>query len=529
MGKNSEMSHASLTNSELDSSQRAAVLATDGAIVIAAGPGTGKTRVFAHRIAHLIQDKGVPPGEILAVSFTRSAALEMRKRIATLLPDADLSNLWVETCHAAALRILHAEKYPFPELAIAEEEQRLELLADIVPRGKAKAWLEQLRGTKQCLEWPQDEASQCYQEALRRRGLADFDDLFLFVLQLFAERPEILARWRDRFRYVIMDEFQDTSLAHYRFIGRLAGEDFCVIGDPDQSIYGFANEGCGAERFEPFTQFAKDRPNRRTLALSENYRSQGIILDAAQQVIARNPARVPRQLRARLERGMPIDISGHQSDRQEAEMVVRRIEGLLGGASRFTVDTGWARDEADSRSYGLSDIAILYRLNAQARLFELALERIGLPYVTYGKKTKKDGREVLAEEDLEDFRDNERAAPSLVHPAGESITLMTVHRAKGLEFPVVFLTGCEDGILPYRREGDDSPSPEEERRLFYVGMTRAGSRLLISYARKRFLFGKTLALGPSPFVADIEDELRRLEKSEALPRKRPKDKQPELF
>ncbi len=518
-----------MKDSDLDSNQLAAVLATDGAVVIAAGPGTGKTRVFAHRVAHLIRNKSVQPGEILAVSFTRSAASEMRERLSSLLPDTDLSDLWLETCHAAALRILRAEQYPFPNLAVADEDQRLELAAGIVPRGEAKAWLEKLRGAKQRLEWPQDEASRHYQEALRRRGLADFDDLFLFVLQLFDGRPEALELWRGRFRYVIMDEFQDTSLAQYRFISHLAGADFCVIGDPDQSIYGFANDGCGAERFEPFTQFAKDHQNRRTLALSENYRSQGIILDAAQQVIARNPAPLPRQLRARLERGLPIGISGHQSDRQEAEMVVRRIEDLLGGASRFTVDTGWARDEADSRSYGLSDIAILYRLNAQARLFELALERIGLPYVTYGKKTKKDGREVLAEEDLEDFRDNERAAPSLVHPAGESITLMTVHRAKGLEFPVVFLTGCEDGILPYRREGDDSPSPEEERRLFYVGMTRAGSRLLISYARKRFLFGKTLALGPSPFVADIEDELRRLEKSEALPRKRPKDKQPELF
>jgi DNA helicase-2/ATP-dependent DNA helicase PcrA len=230
-----------------------------------------------------------------------------------------------------------------------------------------------------------------------------------------------------------------------------------------------------------------------------------------------------------LERGLPIEISGHQSDRQEAEMTVRRIEGLLGGASRFTVDSGWARREEESCRYGLSDIVILYRLNAQARLFEQALERIGLPYVTYGKKTKKDGRDIGAQEDLEDFRDNEGGAPSLARPAGEAITLMTAHRAKGLEFPVVFLTGCEDGILPYRRDGGFEASPEEERRLFYVAMTRAKNRLFLSYAHNRFLFGRSLKLEPSPFVGDIEEELRRLELREAPVRRRPKGEQPELF
>jgi superfamily I DNA/RNA helicase len=263
--------------------------------------------------------------------------------------------------------------------------------------------------------------------------------------------------------------------------------------------------------------------------LTENYRSQAVILDAAKQVIARNKPRLPRQLHARLVRGLPIEISGHQSDRQEAEMTVRRIEGLLGGASRFTVDSGWAQDEEESRRYGFGDLVILYRLNAQARLFEAALERAGLPYVTYGKKTKKDGREVVEAEDLEDFRDHLAAAPSTLKPREESVTLMTAHRAKGLEFPVVFLTGCEDGVLPYRRDGDAAFSLEEERRLFYVAMTRAKDRLFLSYAHKRFLFGKALALKPSPFVQDIEEELRRIQESANPVRKRPKGQQPELF
>ncbi|MDD5628489.1 MAG: 3'-5' exonuclease, partial [Elusimicrobia bacterium] len=440
-------------------------------------------------------------------------------RIAALLPGADLRALWVETCHAAALRILREEAYPFPEAAVLGEGERASILDGVVPRSQAAGLLDELRAAKQRLEWPQSAAARLYQKSLESRRRLDFDDLFLHALRLFETRPAALARWRGRFRHVLMDEFQDTSLAQYRFAARLAGQDFCVIGDPDQSIYGFAGVP-----FDPFAQFAADHPDCRVLPLTENYRSQAVILDAAKQVIARNRPRLPRELRARLERGLPIEISGHQSDRQEAEMTARRIEGLLGGASRFTVDTGWAaQTDEGKRTYSLADICILYRLNAQARLFETALERAGLPYVTYGKKTKKDGQEVPESEDLEHFRDREAAAP------GERITLMTAHRAKGLEFPVVFLTGCEEGVLPYRREGGPETSREEERRLFYVAMTRAKDRLFLSYARKRFLFGRTWEQPPSDFVADIETELRRIEESRAPARKRPQGRQPELF
>jgi superfamily I DNA/RNA helicase len=514
-----------VNSADLDPGQRAAVLATDGPLIVAAGPGTGKTRVFAHRIAHLIRDKAVRPDEILAVTFTRSAAAEMRERIKALLPGSELRALWVETCHAAALRILREEAYPFSEAAILAEEDRSAILDGVVPRGQAAALLDELRAAKQRLEWPQSAPARLYQQRLLSRRLLDFDDLFLFALRLFEERPEVLRRWRGRFRYVLMDEFQDTSLAQYRFVGCLAGRNFCAIGDPDQSIYGFA-----AAAFDPFAEFNRDHPGGQILALSENYRSQAVILDAAKQVIARNKPRLPRQLRARLARGLPIEISGHQSDRQEAEMTVRRIEGLLGGASRFTVDTGWAAEAGEGKSiFSLADIVVLYRLNAQARLFEIALERAGLPYVTYGKKFKKDGLEVAPAEDLEDFRDNEAAAPSTLKPQGESLTLMTAHRAKGLEFPVVFLTGCEDGLLPYRRQAGFSSSIEEERRLFYVALTRAKDRLFLSYAHKRFLFGQSLAATPSPFVLDIEEELCRIQKSEVPVRKRPKGQQPELF
>jgi DNA helicase-2/ATP-dependent DNA helicase PcrA len=221
-----------LTNSELDAGQRAAVLATDGPLIVAAGPGTGKTRVFAHRIAHLIRDRRVRPDEILAVTFTRSAADEMRQRVKALLPGADLRALWVETCHAAALRILREEAYPFAEAAILGEEERAAILGGVVPLGQAAALLDELRAAKQRLEWPQSAPARLYQQRLQSRRLLDFDDLFLFALRLFEEEPEAFKRWRGRFRYVLMDEFQDTSLAQYRFVSRLAGRNFCVIGDP---------------------------------------------------------------------------------------------------------------------------------------------------------------------------------------------------------------------------------------------------------------------------------------------------------
>ncbi|HAM36402.1 MAG TPA: hypothetical protein DEB40_06030 [Elusimicrobia bacterium] len=511
-------------SSELDASQSQAVHADAGPLIVAAGPGTGKTRVFSHRVARLIRDLHASPRSILAVTFTRSAAAEMRGRIRGLLAGsgADLGELWIETCHAAAFRILREEAYPYQgEFSILREEDKPGLLEGLLPSSERASLLDEIRGLKQGLQWPQSGPALAFQQRLQERRLLDFDDLFLFVLRLFDEKPESLKRWRQRFDHVIMDEFQDTSLAQYRFISRLAGEDFCVIGDPDQSIYGFA-----ATPFSPFAQFRRDHPGCRVLSLTENYRSQAVILDAAKQVIARNRAQVPRCLRARLQRGLPVDISGHQSDRQEAEMIARRVEGLLGGASRFTVDSGWAQTGEEARCHGLADIAILYRLNAQARLFETALERAGLPYVTYGKKIKKDGVLIDEAEDLEDFRDSETAAPR-----GEAITLMTVHRAKGLEFPVVFLTGCEDGVLPFRRAADGrraEPRIEEERRLFYVGMTRARQRLFISYARQRFLFGKTLKLAPSAFVADIAEELRRIQEQESPPRKRP-GLQPDLF
>lgn len=498
----------------LNPAQRAAVAAVDGPVIIVAGPGTGKTRTFAHRVAHLIRDRRVPPHRILAVTFTRSAAAEMTDRLMGLL-GAVPEGLWVETYHAAVLRILREQGYPFGvgvDCALVREEDKPALLDGLVPRKDIPAFLDNLRRQKQRLTWPADGPAVRYQDRLLGRRLLDFDDLFLYAARLFDERPTVAAAYRERFAYVVIDEFQDTSYAQYQFVRRLTREggpeysqNLSVIGDPDQAIYGFAGS------FRPFEAFMADFPDHRVFRLSENYRSQGTILEAATQVIAKSTARLPRQLTARLANGLPLTIARHGTDRQEAEMIVRKIETLLGGSSYFTIDSGWAQTDEERRSYGLGDVAILYRLHAQARPIADALERAGLPYRCFGKPT--------AAEDLEDVVAEEPG------PRGDAISLMTLHRAKGLEFPVVFIAGCEDGLLPYERSED----PEEERRLFFVGMTRAKQRLFLFSAAQRFLFGKTRHSEPSPYLSDIQAELRRLEESPAPRRPVERETQQSLF
>lgn len=509
---------------DLNPQQEEAVRAADGPCVILAGPGTGKTRTLTRRLAYLINDQHVPPADVLAVTFTRAAAREMAERLRALLPGRPLDSLWVETFHAAARRILREQSYPFgPDIpfSVAADDEKQSCLEGLIAPKDRSAFLENLRQEKERLRLPIDPGVAAYQERLLAARRLDFDDLLLYACRLLDERPDVRDRYRRKFRYILVDEFQDTRFAQYELLRRLAGEHVCVAGDPDQSIYGFAGEP-----FHPFERFAAEYPHRRILPLTENHRSQASILEAAQQVIGRNPAALPRTLQPRLEKGLPVEVAAHRTPRQEAEMIVRRIEGLLGGASQFTVDSGWAEKEAESRSYGLGDIAVLYRLHAQARAIEEALVRAGLPCRVFGKELRQDGQEVPAG-GWEDFLKTEEAAPS-VPGRGERVTLMTLHRAKGLEFPVVFLAGCETGLLPYSGPAHHGgPDEAEERRLFYVGMTRAKNRLFLSYAEKRTLFGRTGG-GPSSFLGDIQTELRRLRAGDP-PAKKTKSVQSTLF
>jgi DNA helicase II / ATP-dependent DNA helicase PcrA len=507
----------------LSSRQQQAVEAGDRALLIVAGPGTGKTCTLVHRIACLLQTQGLDPENILAVTFTRAAAREMRDRLQGLLPGgaSRLTSLWVDTFHAVALKLLRRHEFPFgpgAEFQVADEDERQRLLAAVAGPGRAKRLSDEIRRSKQRLIRPSEGAAGAYQKELETRRFLDFDDVLLYACLLLAERRDLRERYRARFLHVLVDEFQDTSFAQYQLFHHLAGHNACAIGDPDQAIYGFAGND-----FQPFEQFVRDFPQHATVSLSENRRSQAGIVEAAAQIIGRNAASLPRDLQAVLERGLPISVTAYGTARQEAAMIVRTIEGLLGGASGFTVESRWAEKEAETYAYGLEDIAILTRFHAQTRDLETALTRAGLPYQVFGKKTGEEHESRT--EDLQDLQKREDAAPLGPGLRGNKISVMTLHRSKGLEFPVVFIPGCEDGVLPYAES-----RAEEERRLFYVGMTRAKSRLFLSYAKNRRLFGRTLGGRPSPFLLDMEEGLRCWTESRRPDRTRPaRPEPPTLF
>jgi DNA helicase-2/ATP-dependent DNA helicase PcrA len=280
-------------------------------------------------------------------------------------------------------------------------------------------------------------------------------------------------------------------------------------------------------------------------------------------VIDKNQSSFPRELKTYIETGLPIEIIPCRSERHEAEIIVRKIESLLGGYSYFAIDSGRAARGMENTIYSLKDIAILYRFHAQSKIIKNALEKAGLPYETFGK----DAQEISTEEEFKDFVTNDKSVPPSIEYRGEKISLLTLHRAKGLEFPVVFITGLEEGVLPYlgpgallvttsgaiRRQpvgngaisaiGETHSYPsgvpnkgldventgmEEERRLFYVGITRAKNNLILCHSAKRFLFGKNLATGPSRFLKDIHETLKIFQNTK-IPLKKKKPIQQNLF
>jgi DNA helicase-2/ATP-dependent DNA helicase PcrA len=230
----------------LNKDQLDAVSRTEGPVIILAGPGTGKTWTLTRKIAFLIKEKNISPENILAVTFTRSAANEIRERLKSILkdliPEKEIKNISISTFHSIAFEILKIEKYPFKSpFRIIEKEEKRRLLENIVSPKEMTGLLEEIKCSKQKLSIPETADAREYQRKLAEKNLVDFEDLFIYVLQLFKEKPEILNKYKNCFRYVLVDEFQDTGFAQYEFMKILANENICVIGDPDQSIYGFIN------------------------------------------------------------------------------------------------------------------------------------------------------------------------------------------------------------------------------------------------------------------------------------------------
>ncbi|MFN2641598.1 MAG: DNA helicase PcrA [Actinomycetota bacterium] len=633
----------------LNSVQQDAITHGDGPLLVIAGAGSGKTRVLTHRVAHLIRERNVSPFQVLAITFTNKAAGEMKERVGRLVGERLGRAMWVMTFHSACARLLRKEgkRLGFTTtFTIYDSSDSERLLAmcikelEIDPRrftprqmataiGRAKDELidEELytERTSNVFERMVADVYRMYQRRLRQANAMDFDDLILNVVHLFRLFPEVLEEYRDRFRHILVDEFQDTNGAQYRMATMLAERDrnICVVGDLDQSVYAFR----GAD-FRNVLRFEEDFPDARVITLEQNYRSTQTILSAANAVIENNQMRKPKNLWTDAGHGEQITRYHAENEHDEAAYVAREIETLREDAYRY------------------GDVAIFYRTNAQSRVLEEVFVRFGMPYRIIGnvkfyeRKEIKDAlaylrvsanpvdevslrriinvpkrgigdqtvaalerlgneegitlaaavdrvdetdlsgrarsavgdvgpllrglREMVehgaaAEEVLEAIyersgyvaeleaersieaagrvenlkellgvaREFAEAEPdagvqqflervALVSEADEiiddegSVTLMTLHNAKGLEFPIVFLTGLEDGVFPHIRSMTEPDQMEEERRLCYVGITRARERLYLTHAWSRSLWGGSSYNPPSRFLSEIPRELVRL-------------------
>jgi len=572
--------------SELDDDQRKAAAIVERPLLIVAGPGSGKTRTLTHRIAHLVAECGILPAQCLAITFTRRAAAEMQERLAQLVPAA-AEAIAIHTFHSLGLAILreHPDATGLQRgFRIAGEAERVAMLAETqaISTHKAETLLRAISTAKRTSPPPDQEIADAmtgYRDAMAARNWVDFDDLVGLAVQALDADPALAAFWRQRFQYVSADEFQDADPQQYRLLTLIApppGGNLCVIGDPDQAIYGF--RGADASCFD---RFRADYPEAKTVHLGCNYRSSGTIVTAAEQVIA--PARLEERA-AKLVRDMHERITVHTaaSEVAEAEFIVATIEQLIGGHNFFSIDSGRGngRQQAD---FSFADFAVLYRTSAQVDALTEAFARSGMPFKKHAHAPLSDDpavRALLAEIDAggddaptnpsvaamlraaadrvkarrevdvakietalqrltilaADASDPERLLDVVVtaseadfwDPRAARVSLLTLHAAKGLEFPVVFIVGLEDGILPFYFDTLDPRAAEEERRLFYVGITRAKDRLILSRASKRLWRGRMRSLGPSPFLADIENELVKQQRAEPA-RARPDRLQLKLF
>ncbi len=635
----------------LNPEQREAVETIEGPLLVLAGAGSGKTRVLVHRLAYLIGVCGIPPENLLAVTFTNKAAAEMRERVEKILgPEA--GSLWVSTFHSTCVRILRREIHHLGlsrGFAIYDEADSLAALKEVLRRRGLDPKAHDPRRLRWRIDqWknggvlPAQAAAEArdpetedaadlyndYQRILAEANALDFGDLILQTTQLFDRFPEVLRHYRERWQYVLVDEYQDTNRVQYDLVNQLAGghRNLCAVGDPDQSIYAWR----GAD-IRNILDFERDYPEARTVKLERNYRSRKPILDGASAVVSNNRRRHEKQMLAERGDGERIRFYEAQDERDEAQFVVRELLGAV-------------RD--GGRAY--RDIAIFYRTNAQSRPFEEELLKYDVPYAVIGGvrfyeraeikdalaylrllqnptdraalarvvnrpargigRTTLERAETLAEraadpllealrqleargeagrtgakirafsalldelaeqldgqhvsetiarilersgylgslekegtpeaearlenlrelvsaaEDFEaqneDFADEERSPLELfldqvalvadvdsLDDRADRVSLMTAHSAKGLEYPQVFLVGLEEGILPHAASARDADGLEEERRLFYVGMTRAMESLTLTCAEERRRFGSRTYAVPSRFLSEIPESL----------------------
>ncbi len=472
---------------KLNKKQKEAVTAIEGPILVAAGAGTGKTKVITHRIAFLIS-RGVKPEQILAVTFTNKAAKEMANRITSLVKinqkEGELPT--IGTFHSIAADILRkygeklgipanfrilSEQEGFNVIKTAIEEKGLEsrqfqpsAIQSLISQKKAN-FMEKNEFLKEGREdfflenagliWEE------YENYLKKNRALDFEDLIAKTVCLFQQFPEILEIYQNKWQYIHIDEYQDTDHSQYKLINSLAQrhKNICAVGDEDQSIYGFR----GAD-FRNILNFEKDWPEAKIIILEKNYRSTKTILDAANAVIVKNKIRRQKELFSTGKRGKKIIAFEARDEKEEANFAAGKIKELI------------------EKDHSPSSIAVLCRANFQFPVFEKAFLENFLPY-----------RQLINQDEF--IKDNN----------GHAIRLMTVHSAKGLEFKNVFIVGLEKGLFPYIDN-------EEERRLFYVALTRSQERLFLSYSRYRNVFNYRQINKPSQFLSDIPKNLIKWER-----------------
>jgi ATP-dependent DNA helicase UvrD/PcrA len=656
---------------DLNPEQARAVTTTDGPLLILAGAGSGKTRVLAHRVAYLVGVRGVPPWQILAVTFTNRAAGELRERIIALIGDKAGRDVQAGTFHALCARVLRRDGEAIGigrNFVVYDTDDQGALMKRILndegveAKGPTRpsAILGRISRAKNEMVDPSEideyipitggriavaRLAGLYRDRLAAAGALDFDDLLLAAVRLFDEAPEVLVRYQDRWRYLHVDEYQDTNRPQYLWVKALAAKhrNLAVVGDDDQSIYGWR----GAD-IRNILDFERDYPDAAVVKLEQNYRSTQLILDAAHAVVSRNTARTEKKLWTSNAGGRLIRRYEAYDEDDEAEWIARRIEELVGGGSVLT-----RRADDDAETLKATDVAVMYRMNAQSRAIEEAFLRYRIPYQLVGGTRFYQRREVkdalaylrvlrsdtdvvsferiinvpsrkigdktiealrgastrgdlstweaieaavagthgletlgsaarraitdfailikrlrarigvlglpeLVDEVLEqsgyramladgteegeerwanllelrevttryDDLSPEDALDRLLEETAlvadqdsyegetEAVTLITLHAAKGLEFPVVFIAGLEEGVFPTSRAIDaerEMPARqqpmEEERRLAYVGITRAKRRLYLTHASRRVFRGMGQLSIPSRFLTEIPGEL----------------------
>ena len=635
---------------DLNPAQREAVLATEGPLLVIAGAGSGKTRVLTYRVAHLLNACGVKPNEVLAITFTNKAAGEMRERLEDLLGPVARA-IWILTFHAACGRILRREaprlgyRSNFTIYDQADQvrltKQCLEELERDPKRFTPRGIHEQISSAKNQLVGPEEyakrvasfydqtvaEVYELYQRRLFASNAVDFDDMLMLTVRVLEHFPEARERWQKAFRYILVDEYQDTNHAQYRLLQLLAEKhrNVCAVGDPDQSIFGWRGADIGN-----ILEFESDFKGTRTVALEQNYRSTNTILQAANEVISHNRERKPKNLWSELGEGDPARALEVEDEHAEARFVAAEIAALV------------------EEGYNGSEVAVFYRTNAQSRVLEDVLVRQGVAYQVIGgprfyeraevkdviaylqaidnpydavslqrianrprrgigdaslarlqthadvygislwealgqaeeagiaaaplravqqfhgllqslqagalelevpelleRVLKRSGylealeaeRTIEAQGRAENLQELVGVAQEYQHMAEEPslsgflqeislysdqdairgeqslVTLMTLHNAKGLEFRAVFMIGMAEGIFPHSRSIEEQ-GLEEERRLCYVGMTRAQERLVLTHASARSLWGNRSYNLPSRFLDELPErgvERHRLE------------------